>query len=209
VPVPVRRVQAAILLTGWFRRRFGWHELRLQSLASDGERERDHQVVPFGRFADIDPVLAEVAIKRPGEGDAWHRSHGIVALGGLIGAAFAAIGGLTAIALGQPLGGLGIAAGALIAAGSLFGARFHRWIDLGDQVAIRRGWWKPRTTLLPHASVQSIDLRTDFIQRPLGLATLVFGVPGGSALAAHEIPAIALTTAHALRARILAARSGR
>lgn len=209
VAMPVRRVQAAILITGWFRRRFGWYELRLQSLASDGEKERDHQVVPFGRFAEIDPVLAEVAIRRPGADESWHQSHGIVALGGLIGAVFATLGGVIAIAFGQPLGGIGVAAAALIAAASLFGARFHRWIDLGDQVAIRRGWWKPRTTLLPHASVQSIDIRTDFVQRPLGLATLVFGVPGGSALAAHEIPAIPLATAHDLRARILAARSGR
>lgn len=207
VAVPVRRVQAAILITGWFRRRFGWHELRLQSLASDGEKERDHQVVPFGRFAEIDPVLVEVAIRRPGADESWHKSHGVVALGGLIGAIFAALGGIAAIAFGQPLGGIAVVAAALIAAASLFGARFHRWIDLGDQVAIRRGWWKPRTTLLPHASVQSIDLRTDFVQRPLGLATLVFGVPGGSALAAHEIPAIPLATAQDLRARILAARS--
>ena len=209
VALPIRRVQAAILITGWFRRRFGWHELRLQSLASDGEKERDHQIVPFGRFAEIDPILAEVGIARPDEAAGWHQSHGVVALGGLIGALFAAIGGLVATALGQPLGALGIVAGALIAAASLFGARFHRWADLGDQLAIRRGWWKPRTTLLPHASVQSIDLKTDFIQRPLGLATLVFGVPGGSALAAHEIPAIPVMTARKLRARILAARSRR
>lgn len=209
VAVPVRRVQAAILITGWFRRRFGWHELRLQSLASDGEKERDHQVVPFGRFAEIDPVLSEVAIARAQEDAAWQRSHGIVALGGLVGAAFAATGGLVAIALGQPLGGIGVAAGALLAAASLFGARFHRWVDMGEQLAIRRGWWTPKTTLLPHASVQSVDIKTDFIQRPLGLATLVFGVPGGSALAAHEIPAIPMATARELRARILAARNRR
>jgi putative membrane protein len=209
VAVPVRRVQAAILITGWFRRRFGWHELRLQSLASDGEKERDHQVVPFGRFAEIDPVLSEVAIARAQADAAWQRSHGIVALGGLVGAALAATGGLVAIALGQPLGGIGVAAGALLAAASLFGARFHRWVDTGEQLAIRRGWWTPKTTLLPHASVQSVDIKTDFIQRPLGLATLVFGVPGGSALAAHEIPAIPMATARELRARILAARNRR
>ncbi len=209
VAVPVRRVQAAILITGWFRRRFGWHELRLQSLASDGEKERDHQVVPFGRFAEIDPVLSEVAIARAPEDAAWQRSHGIVALGGLVGAALAMTGGLVAIAFGQPLGAIGVAAGALLAAASLFGARFHRWADMGEQLAIRRGWWTPKTTLLPHASVQSVDIRTDFIQRPLGLATLVFGVPGGSALAAHEIPAIPMATARELRARILAARSRR
>ena len=179
VAVPLKRVQAAILVTGWFRRRFGWHELRLQSLASDGEKERDHQVVPFGKLAEIEPVLDEIAIARPGTEAAWQHSPRIVALGGLIGA------------------------------GSLFGARFHCWTDLGEQVAIRRGRWKPKTTLLPHASVQSVDLKSDFILRPLGLATLVFGVPGGSSLASHEIPAIPAATAQALRARILAARTRR
>ncbi|HWW56231.1 MAG TPA: PH domain-containing protein [Sphingopyxis sp.] len=209
VAVPVKRVQAAIIVTGWLRQRFGWHELRLQSLASDGEKERDHQVVPFARLGDIDPVLTEVAIMRPGAGQVWQHSHHIVALGGVIGAICATIGGLIAASLGQPLGWFGPVAGLLIAAGSLFGARFHRWADLGEQVAIRRGVWKPKTTLLPHASVQSVDLKSDFILRPLGLATLVFGVPGGSSLASHEIPAIPVATAHDLRTRILTARTRR
>lgn len=206
VALPVRRVQAAIVASGWIRQRFGWHELRLQSLASDGEKERDHQVVPFGKLAEIDPVLAEVAIARPDTGTAWQQSHRIIALGGLVGAVFSAIGGVTALSFGQPVGWVALAAAPLIAIGALIGARFHRWADLGDRVAIRRGLWKPRMTLLPHASVQSADLKSDFILRPLGLATLVFGVPGGSALAAHEIPAIPVETAKALRARILSAR---
>lgn len=209
VAVPVKRVQAAILITGWLRRRFGWHELRLQSLASDGEKERDHQVVPFGRLGEVDPVLAEVAIARPDADAAWQHSHRIVALGGLIGALCAAAGGLVAVSFGQPLGWFGPAAALLLGAGSLVGARFHRWTDMPEQVAIRRGLWKPRTTLLPHASVQSVDLKTDFILRPLGLATLVFGVPGGSSLAAHEIRAIPRAAAEDLRIRILAARARR
>ncbi|MGN6690940.1 MAG: PH domain-containing protein, partial [Sphingopyxis sp.] len=209
VAVPVKRVQAAILVTGWLRQRFGWHELRLQSLASDGEKEKDHQVVPFGRLAEIDPVLGEVAIERPEPGRHWSHSHHIVALGGLIGAACSALGGSVAVFLGQPVGWIAVVAAVLIAAFALIGARFHQWIDVGDMVAIRSGFWKPRTTLLPHASVQSVDLKTDFILRPLGLATLVFGVPGGSALGAHEIPAIPLRTAKDLRMRILNAGARR
>lgn len=207
VAVPVKRVQAAILITGWFRQRFGWHELRLQSLASDGEKERDHQVVPFARLDAIDPVLAEVAIARPDAAAPWQKSHGVIALGGLIGALGATAGGLVAVGFGQALGWFGPVIGVLIGAVSLFGARFHRWSDMGEQVAIRRGFWKPKLTLLPHASVQSVDLKTDFVLRPLGLATLVFGVPGGSSLASHEIPAIPIETARGLRARILAARA--
>lgn len=205
VAVPVKRVQAAILVTGWFRKRFGWHELRLQSLASDGEKERDHQVVPFGQLDDIDPVLGEVAIRRPDATQTWQHSHRIVALGPIIGATAATIGGSVALYLGNDVGWLGLVAAPLIAAIAFWAARYHRWADIGDQVAIRRGWWKPKMTLLPHASVQSVDLNTDFILRPLGLATLVFGVPGGSSLASHEIPAIPLGVAQELRTRILAA----
>uniref|UniRef100_UPI002586F355 PH domain-containing protein n=1 Tax=uncultured Sphingomonas sp. TaxID=158754 RepID=UPI002586F355 len=115
--------------------------------------------------------------------------------------------GIAALAFGQSIGWLAILAAPLIAATALVGARFHRWTDLDGQVAIRRGFWKPKMTLLPHASVQSIDIKSDFILRPLGLATLVFGVPGGSALASHEIPAIPVETARGLRAHILAARA--
>jgi len=207
VAVPVKRVQAAILVTGWFRRRFGWHELRLQSLASDGEKERDHQVVPFAKLGEIDPVLSEVAIRRPDAGQAWQHSHRIVALGPIIGALCATIGGGVALYLGNAVGWLGLVAAPLIALIAFWAARFHRWADLGEQVAIRRGAWKPKMTLLPHASVQSVDLKSDFILRPLGLATLVFGVPGGSSLATHEIPAIPLAAAQDLRTRILAARA--
>lgn len=209
VAVPVKRVQAAILVTSWFRQRFGWHELRLQSLASDGEKERDHQVVPFGRFGEIDPVLDEVAILRPDPDQPWQHSHRIVALGPIIGAVCATIGGSVALYLGNEVGWLGLVAAPLIALIAFWAARLHRWADLGEQVAIRRGAWKPKMTLLPHASVQSVDLKTDFILRPLGLATLVFGVPGGSSLATHEIPAIPAAIAQDLRTRILAARARR
>ena len=204
VAVPVKRVQAAIVVTGWFRKRFGWHELRLQSLASDGGKEKEHQVVPFGTLAEIDPVLGEVAIERPDGAQTWQHSHHIVAAGPIIGATAATIGGGVALYLGNAVGWLGLVAAPLIALIALWAARYHRWADVGTLVAIRRGVWKPRMTLLPHASVQSVDLKTDFILRPLGLATLVFGVPGGSSLASHEIPAIPLATARDLRARILA-----
>lgn len=207
VAVPVRRVQAAIVVTGWFRKRFGWHELRLQSLASDGEKERDHQIIPFGQLHEVDPVLAEVTMTRPDAAQDWSHSHSIVALGGFVGATCSCIAGITAVTLGQQLGWVAIIASAFIAIFALLSVRFHRWADLGDIVAIRRGFWKPKMTLLPHASVQSVDLKTDFILRPLGLSTLVFGVPGGSALASHEIPAIPIDTAKALRTQILSARN--
>lgn len=207
VALPIRRVQAAVVVTGWIRKYFGWHELRLQSLASDGEKEKDHQIIPFGKLAEIDTVLAELALKRPPDDRQWQHSHRIIALGGVVLAVCASTGGLVSLALGQTLGFVALAAAPLVATVALMSARFHRWVDLGDIVAIRRGMWKPKLTLLPHASVQSADLKSDFLLRRLGLASLVFGVPGGSSLGAHEIPAIPQDIAKQLRAQILGAKA--
>lgn len=209
VALPLARIQAAIIRAGWLQRYFGWHELRVQSLARDGEKERDHQLIPFGRMDDVRRVLDEMKISAPPADTVWHKPHPIIALGGLIGALGAVAGGSIALILGSPLGWLGIAASLAIAAADLFTIRHHRWADLGGVLAIRRGFWKPRMTLLPFTSVQSVDLESSALRRRLGLASLLFGVPGGSSLGTHAIPAIPHNMALELRQRILAARTER
>src|SRR3546814_17802216 len=97
---------------------------------------------------------------------------------------------------------IAIAVAPLIAAGAWISAHFHGWTEMEGRIAIRRGWLKPKTTLLPFASVQSADLATDFILRPFGLATLIFGVPGGSSLGSHEIPAIPREVARSQERRV-------
>src|SRR3546814_11584229 len=114
---------------------------------------------------------------RPPAEQPWQHSHRIVALGGFVGAGIAALGGAGTIAFGQPLGWIALAAALPIAAGAWISAHFHGWTEIGEMVAIRIGWLKPKTTLLPFPSGQSAALRTDFILRPSGLATAVFGVP--------------------------------
>lgn len=206
VAIPLRRVQAAIMVTGWLRKYFGWHELRLQSLASDSAKEKDHQVVPFGQLADMDAVLAEIGLARPGAETIWFHSHPVIALGGVIGAILTATGGLVSLVLGHDLGWIALFAAPLILGFALFEIRHHRWAELADKLVIGRGFWTPRLTLLPHASVQSIDLKSNFILRPLGLATLVFGVPGGSGLGAHKVEAMPMVQAVALRDQMLGAQ---
>src|SRR3546814_15902739 len=89
------------------------------------------------------------------------------------------LAGTATVAFAQPLGGIAIAVAPLIAAGAWISAHFHGWTEMEGRIAIRRGWLKPTTTLLPFASVQSADLATDFILRPFGLATLQIGRASG------------------------------
>lgn len=207
VVVPRRRVSAAIVASGWIRRRFGWHDLRLQSLASDGDKERDHIVVPFGTLDEVDPVLADLAMARPGADADWSRAHASEALPALLLALAPILLAVIALLLGQPAGLLALLAVPPIIVGALVGIRRHRWAVVGNTLYIERGFWTPRLILLPTASIQSADVRIGPLMRRFGMARILFGVPGGSGFSAHEIAGIAAPTAYALRDMLVARRA--
>ncbi|MBA4748776.1 MAG: PH domain-containing protein, partial [Sphingopyxis sp.] len=210
VAIPLARVQAAVVATGLIRRHWGWHELRLQSLASDGDKEKDHQLVPFGQLDDIDRVLAPVRLARPGEVLVPIAVPVLAqALGMMVVAALLCVGGVGAMAFGQWQGAVPLAVAALLAGGALLSATRHRWADDGAILYIWRGWWSPRLTILPLANVQSADLSDGPVLRRFGCVRVDLGVPGESALASHSIDAVPVAAAADLRARILAARGRR
>lgn len=203
--IPLHRVQAAIVQTGFLRRHFGWHQLRLQTLAPDGKDEQNHEVVPFARLESIDPVLGECVMPRPDSDTQWRRSHAAAGLGGYVAALAATLGGLASMAFGSDLGVAGPVLGVLIALGTWLHVRSLRHVLDGERVVIARGWWNPRMTILPLTAIQSIDVRTNALNRRLDVASLQFGVPGGGALDQHRILAIPVGEAAMLRATILAA----
>ena len=53
VTLPIRRAQAAVIATGPVRDRFGWRELRLQSLAKDEGSRGAHVVAPLARDEEV------------------------------------------------------------------------------------------------------------------------------------------------------------
>jgi putative membrane protein len=210
VAIPLARVQAAIVATGLIRRHWGWHELRLQSLASDGAEEKDHQIIPFAQLDDIDTALAPVRLARADAVLEWHRPPlAAQMLGGFIAATSFGTAGVAASALGQWQGPVLLGAAALIAISALLSARAHCWAERDGILYIWRGWWNPRLTILPFANVQSADLADGPVLRRLGVKRLALGVPGDSRMASHDIDGIAVHAAAGLRARILAARAVR
>ena len=70
VSIPAKRVQATILANGPIRRRFGWWELKLQSLAQDGGKG-DHVVAPLARASEADAILASLNWKAVVGPDGW------------------------------------------------------------------------------------------------------------------------------------------
>lgn len=210
VAVPLARIQAAVVATGLIRRRWGWHELRVQSLASDSNNEKDHQLIPFATLDDIDPVLGITGLTRPAAALGWHRPPlAYQCAGVVIVAAVLTSGGLGALLMGFWQGAAAMLVAGVLLATTTLAAIHHRWADDGAVLYIWRGWWTPRLTILPFASVQSADLGDGPLLRRFGCAELMLGVPGESNLASHSIDALPDDVATALRRRILTARAGR
>lgn len=181
VVMPAHRVQAALLTTGWLRRRFGWHGLRFVSLAQDAG-SASHDVAPFARIAEVAPIAAAAGFPLPGAGIAWRRPAARAFLDR------AALGALAALAVAAGLAASPAPAAAVvpllalpaIAARQAFLWRHARHAIDHRQVYARRGWLAPRLTVANRAKLQSTEIAQGPLARRGGYATLHLGLAGGT-----------------------------
>ena len=201
VTIPAKRVQAAILASGPVRQRYGWWELKLQSLAQDGGKG-DHVVAPLASEAESAEILS--SLRWPAAPTAaWQpvsRAYVTSFIGILIPASLATIVALPF------LGAVGLlwlaGAGLAIAMRWLDWKRARYALDQGS-LFVERGWWRHRRNILPRARIQSIDLTQSWWGRLFGICTLRLGVAGGSGFSDHHVPALTRAEAEALRAELL------
>ena len=203
VTLPVRRAQAAIVGTGPVRERFGWSDLKLQSLARDEGGSGDHLLAPLATDEEIATVLAELGWRPLPPAIDWGRVS--TAFVWVFTAAFVP---LMLVALGlmalEPVGGAIMLAALLagVAGRWLAWYRTGYFLD-GDRLLIRSGWWRRRILGLPIRRIQSIDLKHNVVSRWFGTGSLVFGVAGGSGFSEHQIPALLEEKARDLRGQLL------
>ncbi len=217
--VPLRRVQAALVVTGPIRELFGWRTLKLQSLGSDAADKGDHVVAPLANPDEIARIIDELGWPRPVDARlqkvslafVWMRIASLVPWFALMisaGLIAVAVTDRTAIALASTFLIAGAAGGVLLAAAA---ARFLSWQHTGfrldhDQLTIRTGWWHRRTALLPVRRIQSIELAQSFMDRAFGVTNMRLGVAGGSGFSGHVIPALPHELALALRRDLLSSQ---
>ena len=203
VTLPVRRAQAAIIASGPVRDRFGWRELKLQSLARDEGGSGDHVLAPLARDEEIATIIGALGWRPLPSDIDWRRvSRAFVWVFTI------AMVPLLLVAAAQMLI-VPIVGGLMLVA--LFGALGFRWLAWhrtgfaldNDRLLIRTGWWRHRTLVLPVRRVQSVDISHNFVSRWFGTATLRFGVAGGSGFSAHEIPSLREEKARELREQLL------
>ena len=204
VTLPAKRAQAAILVSGPVRERFGYGELKLQNLAGDEDKSGNHVLAPLATEQEASNILTALGWRQLPDPVEWQHVSRSFIWSFLLGLApvfvVAAVAQITFVPL------LGLAW--LTVPIALWLARRLEWKRIGyaldaDRLLIRTGWWRRRTTVLPLAKIQSVDLKESFITRWFGTASIQFGVAGGTALAPHSIPAIPREGARQLRDRLL------
>lgn len=204
VVMPAHRVQAAVIETGPFRKRRGWHSLKFVSLAQDSKEESNYVAAPFATLQEIWPIAEAAMISnrddatpiRKGRASWWLSS--VLLLVPFILLAIVAL----MLFADAPL----VKASGLLLLPIGFGIfSWLEWRQYGDQIDarqiyVREGWWRQQLTLAPQVKVQSAEIVQGPISRRLGLAALKFGVAGGTL----EMIALPLPTAHAIRDAVMA-----
>ncbi len=202
--MPLHRIQAASIITGPIKKRWDWHILKFQSLASDGKNESDHAVAPLAHPHEIDRIMAEPGIVRE---TAAPFAPVTKAYWGVPAAGFAVLLALVsaALAIFADLRLLGLLVLIVpITAILWLRWRHHTYVLANGQLFVREGFWQQKLTILPVRKVQSVDIAQSFLGRAFGHASVVIGVAGGSGLLPLTVHDMAEEQSRQLRAQLLA-----
>jgi putative membrane protein len=201
--MPAHRVQAAVIQTGPIRKRRGWHSLKFVSLAQDSKEETNFVAAPFATLAEIWPIAEAAGIIAPGENAVFRKGEGRWWMPSFF---------LAALILWGPAVSLAFFTEATIVQTAniywlLVPWAFLLWFERrnyrdaldGAQIYIRHGWWHQRLEIAPQVKVQTVEIAQGPITRRQGLASLHFGISGGTL----EMVALPLETARAIRDAVM------
>lgn len=201
VVVAKQRIQLAMIHRAPLRRLFGWEALAVQTLGGSDDAGGRQMLVPFGRSDDVARTVAATGLA-PFEREALAPVASGHVIRGLI---------RRCVPLVVVFGGAGFVfaplwLGLLLLAPSLFVSRLqrrhHRYAVLPESIQITRGVLSQRDWIVPYRAVQVVVVRETWLQRLLGVATVVLDTPGASRpwpeivdVAARDAAAVALAVA--------------
>ena len=176
--ISLPRVQLAVIDDGLLRRHFGWSRLRTQLLGGEGA-EGLQDLAPLGHTAEVDRLLIELRLprRRPDDlcavarGHVWRALLRRTAIPTLLilGASWFYPLTLLTLTLLVPFSGL-----------SLLERRHHRYGFTPGLLQVQRGVLTRHTWIIPVSRIQTVTLRRTWLQRRLGLASVLIGTAGGN-----------------------------
>jgi putative membrane protein len=203
VIMPTHRVQAALVQTGPFRKRRGWHSLKFVSLAQDSKQETNYVAAPFATLDEVWRIAHGAAIAAPDSDERMQRgvaTYWLTQLLFIVPVLLAAMAALVIFAE-APIGRTTLLLLLLVLPGALFWLdwRQYRFGLDSHQLYLKRGWWRQQMTIAPQVKVQTVEIAQGPLSRRQGLASLRFGIAGGT----MEMIALPLSTAVAIRDAVM------
>ena len=202
VVMPVHRVQALVTGTRIIRRRFGWHSLKLVSLAQDSG-SASHVVAPFAKMAELVPIMQAAGFAKAPDTLEWRRASDRYRFDtAFIMLVIPLLAALAAIVFAPRLwfALIPLAIGVLFALREYFLWRYERHGLDASQIYRRSGWLAPSETIASRVKLHSVEVAQGPIARQRGYASLHLGLAGGGL----SIPGLPLERARDLREAILA-----
>ncbi len=203
VIMPTHRVQAALVQTGPFRKRRGWHGLKFVSLAQDSKQEANYVAAPFATLDEVWRIAIAAAIAAPDGDERLQKgvaTYWLTQLVFIVPVLLAAMATLVIFA-DVPIGRTTLLLLLLLLPGAFFWLDWRQYrFGLDDhQLYVKRGWWRQQMTIAPQLKVQSVEIAQGPLSRRQGLASLRFGIAGGT----MEMIALPLATAVAIRDAVM------
>ena len=203
VVMPAHRVQAAVVQTGPIRKWRGWHSLKFVSLAQDSKEESNYVAAPFATLDEVWRIAQAAKIDAPDGDERLRRGsarYWIIQLLLLVPPILVAMAALVIVADASFIRATLLLL-LLVFAAIMFWLDWRRYrFGLDDQqLYLQRGWWQQQLTIAPQLKVQSVEIAQGPLARRLGLASLKFGIAGGTL----EMIALPLTTARAIRDAVM------
>jgi putative membrane protein len=203
VIMPTHRVQAAIVQTGPFRKRRGWHSLKFVSLAQDSKQEANYVAAPFATLDEVWRIAIAAAIAAPDGDERMQRGVATYWLTQLLFVVPVLLTAMAALVIfaDTPIGRTTLLLLLLVLPGAFFWLNWRQYrFGLDDhQLYVRRGWWRQQMTIAPQVKVQSVEIAQGPLSRRQGLASLRFGIAGGT----MEMIALPLANAVAIRDAVM------
>jgi putative membrane protein len=203
VIMPTHRVQAALVQTGPFRKRRGWHSLKFVSLAQDSKQEANYVAAPFATLDEVWRIAQAAAIAAPDGDEPMQRgvaTYWLTQLLFIVPIVLTAMAALMIFA-DAPIGRTTFLLLLLFLPGALFWLdwRQYRFGLDSHQLYLKRGWWRQQMTIAAQVKVQTVEIAQGPLLRRQGLASLRFGIAGGT----MEMIALPLSTAVAIRDAVM------
>lgn len=208
VVVAKPRIQLGLRRSGPLGTLLGWHTLVFQTLSA-GKDGAGHQIVaPFASGGETAAVLGETGrlllpdpavLAMVSRGHIWRTLASTIALPVL------------AIAVGTVVWRPALSFALLLPLFALqpfVARRFHRYALVDGLLFVQRGVWWRKLWIVPAANAQAVSIRRSWLQRKLGLATLLVDTAGASRYSDPRIVDLKFDRARELLHR-LSAYSGR